>query len=228
MKKRIMAKTTGLILATVLICVQPMSVLAVQENVPGRDDNESDYSMTEAEGMITASDSSLSVNMLPSVHDVTDPEWGEMPLTTEQDPEETSSAPGYDEEKIRAALIEHDILSSLKNMTPGKDYAEGQVIISADDREYAEHAAEVYGGSLVSFEYGLGVIGLPDSLSVYDAVSKGLNAADPSGDSSVDYPPVEPDYFWDGSPDLPDEEDLQESLDPAGSTAYDRLYGSFT
>ncbi len=226
MKKRIMAKTTGLILATVLICVQPMSVLAVQENVPGRDDNESEYPMTEAEGMITASDSSLSVNMLPSVHDVTDPEWGEMPLTTEQDPEETSSAPGYDVEKIREALIEHDILSSLKNMTPGKDYAEGQVIISAEDREYAEHAAEVYGGSLVSFEYGLGVIGLPDSLSVYDAVSKGLNAADPSGDGSVDYPPVEPDYFWDGSPDLPDE-DPQGSLDPSGSSAYDRLYGTY-
>ena len=66
----------------------------------------------------------------------------------------------------------------LKNLTPGVDYADKEIIYMAGSREYAEQVAAAYNARLLDYSYGLAVAMIMDpGLSVAEAVSAGLDPA---------------------------------------------------
>ena len=73
----------------------------------------------------------------------------------------------------------------LANAIEGVDYAASSVFRSVETREEAEAVATAYGAELVSFEYGIAVFRLPDSLSVLEAIRL-------AADTNNDYPAVYP------------------------------------
>ena len=89
--------------------------------------------------------------------------------------------------EAKCSLKEHDVVNALKNMTPGYDYVEGELLFLTEDPEYAALVAEAYNAELSSFESGVAVITLCDN-TVEEAMEV---AADPE----IPMPPVDPNYL---------------------------------
>lgn len=87
----------------------------------------------------------------------------------------------------KQALIDHDVLATLENMTPGKDYVEDEVLVSAATEEEAKTIAAAYNAELVSFNGHFAVLRLR-TISVRDAVAAGM-------DMQLALPPVDPNYI---------------------------------
>ena len=84
----------------------------------------------------------------------------------------------------KQALIDHDVLAMLENMTPGKDYVEDEVLVTAATEEEATTIAAAYNAELVSFNGLFAVLRLK-TISVRDAVAAGM-------DLQLALPPVDP------------------------------------
>ena len=124
----------------------------------------------------------------PDIPGETAPQSGEAaPMETEasETPEESETAePKEDNEAIgeeevlfpvpkvfevsesdrleKAVLREKEVPASVENMTPGVDYTENELLLTAEEEAYARAAAEIYHGTLAYFEYGIGKIILSD------------------------------------------------------------------
>ena len=86
----------------------------------------------------------------------------------------------------KRALIGHNVLDALDNMTAGTDYAADQLIATADSEALAEAIAKAYNAELVRFDGHVAVLRI-SGVSVRSAVAAGLNPA-------FNLPPVEPNY----------------------------------
>ena len=75
----------------------------------------------------------------------------------------------------RQNMIDHNVMETLSTMTPGQDYAEGEILVLADSEEEALLMAEAYCGTLDSWYDGLAVITLEDA-TVAEAVAASLDA----------------------------------------------------
>lgn len=85
-------------------------------------------------------------------------------------------------------LIENGVPDGLYNMKESIDYKADELIMLADNIEYAEQTAQIYGGELASYKDGLAVITLAESsLGVVDAVEASI--------SREELPLVEPNYL---------------------------------
>ncbi|MBP5609028.1 MAG: hypothetical protein J6X66_12295, partial [Lachnospiraceae bacterium] len=94
-----------------------------------------------------------------------------------------------EEKTIKANVASHNVAGEVKAAVAGVDYTSDEVLLLADDEEYAELVAEAYGAELESFDGYVAVLDLSKSgLSVADAVAIG---ADPS----YDIPAVEANYL---------------------------------
>lgn len=84
----------------------------------------------------------------------------------------------------KALLTDLKVLEALLESQPGVDYVEDEIIVMAEDAEYAELSAVAYNGSLVSYADGVAVIRLTDA-SVLEAIEAAADmdfavpAADP-------------------------------------------------
>jgi len=87
----------------------------------------------------------------------------------------------------KESLTAHGVVESLADMTPGVDYVEGQVILTADSEEFAQLAAAAFNGELESYEYGIGVIILTE-VTVLEAVTA-------AADMTLPLPAVSPNYI---------------------------------
>ncbi|MDR0875454.1 MAG: hypothetical protein LBN12_04515 [Clostridiales Family XIII bacterium] len=58
-----------------------------------------------------------------------------------------------------------ETVNSLKDLIPGKDYLENQVVCTEDSKKQAKAVAERIGGDLLSFENGVGVIAIPGTVA---------------------------------------------------------------
>ncbi len=85
-------------------------------------------------------------------------------------------------------LIENGVPEALYELTESVDYTAEELIMLAENAEYAEQTAEIYGGEVKSYHNGVAVISLAGSeLSVVDAVEASV--------SNEMLPLVEPNYL---------------------------------
>ena len=61
-------------------------------------------------------------------------------------------------------------LSDIQELEEGLDYVDGQLVFLAESEEDALEIAEGYGGELESFRYGVGIVNLPQDISVISAL----------------------------------------------------------
>ena len=85
------------------------------------------------------------------------------------------------------AAVKEAGMDSLSDLEEGKDYVPSVLLLMNEDRAYAETAAEIFHGRLVSFEDGLGMIELSDDVTVKEAFEASLS------DESLPF--VEPNYY---------------------------------
>lgn len=60
-------------------------------------------------------------------------------------------------------LAEHGVVNQLSGLTEGHDYAEKEILLWAEDEEYALEAARAYNARLASYEFNIAKLILPDS-----------------------------------------------------------------
>ena len=90
--------------------------------------------------------------------------------------------------RSKEAMKENDAAATLETLEEGRDYERFRLLILTSDREYAETAASIYRGELVSYSYGVGIIQLSeDGPSVKECVLACLE------DENLPY--VEPNYI---------------------------------
>jgi len=99
----------------------------------------------------------------------------------------------------KALLTELKVLEALAEADPEIDYIEGQVVMLADSMEYAQMAAEAYNGEVLSYDYGVAVIGLTDA-----TVEQAVEAA---ADLSLALPAVDPNWITWVEPEPEEAED---------------------
>ena len=90
--------------------------------------------------------------------------------------------------EMKAAMKENDVLGTFAALTEGVDYEEGTVFFLADTEEEAQTVADAYNSKLISFENGIAVAELPETLTVEQALTV---AQDPA----YLMPVVEPNYI---------------------------------
>ncbi len=107
----------------------------------------------------------------------TDPESAEkksdLPYGLKGMPEGYKLSPEQKEDKYE--LRTHNVLDSLRALTPGVDYVEDEILFWAENREEAELIADAYNAVLIDYSYNLGVAKLPDDLTVLEAVEVGMS-----------------------------------------------------
>lgn len=91
-------------------------------------------------------------------------------------------------QSVKAFLVENDTPAQLSSMVPGVDYAENELIISAETQEEAEAAAAAYGAELTFFNGHFALVELSGNISVPNAVMVSM-------DDSLHLPIVEPNYL---------------------------------
>jgi|GEM_PF-549602 len=122
--------------------------------------------------------------------------------TSPQTPADTGVFPGLPD---GYSLSEQDLaekrelascgtIKDLETMVPGRDYVESEVIFLSNDENEANAYAEAFGGTLRSFGDGVAVIGLPDGVTVKEAVT-----AAASEDTNL--PAVSPNNIYSLDPD---------------------------
>ncbi len=100
----------------------------------------------------------------------------EAPEVTEPESEPEPVITLSDEEiQKKQRMAESPVLEELSQSIEGVDYVSGEVILLCDSQEYAEYTAQAYGGVLARYDGYTAVIHLPDDLSVYEAVSRGMD-----------------------------------------------------
>ncbi len=87
----------------------------------------------------------------------------------------------------KQALLDHDVVSVLKNLMPGIDYVEDEVFFLAEDEEYAQLVAEAFNAELAGFAYRVAVLRLR-SATVLEAVTA-------AADLTLPFPAVSPNYL---------------------------------
>ena len=117
------------------------------------------------------------------------------------DSEETSEAyelPGMDDYILSDSQIVslnklEENIDEISKMSSGNDYREKELVFRAETYEEALRIAQGYGGVLDSFDYGIGVLLLPDELEVLDALKL---AVDYYGDDDKVIVPAWPNYYF--------------------------------
>ena len=140
----------------------------------------------EAEGFIPAAESFSVTEETPWGYTLTVTlEENKLPFGFKGMPE------GYelseDELAAKQALIDHDVLKTLESLTPGADYVEGEILFSADSREYAETVAEAYCADLTGFHGFFAVAQLREATT--------LEAVTAASDMKVPLPAVEANHL---------------------------------
>lgn len=108
--------------------------------------------------------------------------------------EEEELFPGLPEDfKMTASMLDKkraltDTLNGLDDMIEGREYKEQEVFFSCDTREEAELYAAAYNATLKSYFDGIGVLLLPEDVTVASAVKAAANV-----ESML--PPVSPNYY---------------------------------
>ncbi len=97
--------------------------------------------------------------------------------TAEENNDEINEQPALSEAEMRkkTQMAENHVLEDLAAKTEGVDYAASEAVILTDSAEYAQYAADAYGGYLERYDGRTAVIHLPEDLSVYEAVAKGMD-----------------------------------------------------
>lgn len=154
------------------------------------DTEETDTEETDTEeGDIEAMDSEDGMTDLEEIV----PETEEV----EEDIEE-SEFPGTDSALNSVQMKELQDLAShlpdMENLTEGTDYAKGELVFLTDTLEEAEEIAAAYGGELASYDWGVGVVALPEGKSVENAVKAAVKAAEKA--EGVVLPPAWPNYIY--------------------------------
>ena len=80
-----------------------------------------------------------------------------------------------DEKELKSEALAS--VSSLEKLTPGVDYAAGQIVYLAGSEEDARTIAEAYNAELVKFQYGVASANLKGGLTVPQAVAVGADAS---------------------------------------------------
>ena len=88
----------------------------------------------------------------------------------------------------RAELLSH--ISEIDNYVEGVDYIAGELVFLSDTEEEAEEIAAAYGGELKSYGYRVGVVQLPEKVSVVEAIYAAAIS------STVVLPPAWPNYIY--------------------------------
>ncbi|MBR2760587.1 MAG: S8 family serine peptidase [Solobacterium sp.] len=110
--------------------------------------------------------------------------------------------------EAKQAVLSHGMKDELEGMEEGKDYAEREVILYCDEKAYAETCAEIFHGTLVSYDLGIGVIELNEGESLKNAVLASW--------TREDLPFIEPDYLVELDEPEYEEEDLSEGSSVLG------------
>lgn len=97
------------------------------------------------------------------------------------------SATWLDEERLWEKKAMSQVISAMSQMEAGDDYAEDEVLFFADTQEEAEEIAACYGGDLLEYEDGVGIIEIGDS--VIDTVKLSAN-------ENVSLPAVYPNIIY--------------------------------
>ena len=112
-------------------------------------------------------------------------------------PEDFEVSPGDQEGKQE--LVDNQVPEMLASLKEGVDYAEDQLMFTADSMEYAEQTAEIFGGTVISLKNGVAVIQLErEDVTVSDAVNASIETAE--------LPLVEPNYYITLEPNIEDGE----------------------
>lgn len=96
-------------------------------------------------------------------------------------------------------LKEHDVLDALREMKPGYDYVEDEIVFHAASREEAELIADAYNAVLAEYCFEIALARISGDLAVYEAVELGM-------DKDVPLPAVEANYLTHLEKPIEDEE----------------------
>jgi len=121
----------------------------------------------------------------------TEAETESAPETEDEFPGLRNSALSSEQLADKADLLSH--LSEIENLAEGKDYAAGELVFLADTEEEAKKIAAAYGGELARYQYGVGVVALPDNVTVVEAVKAATSSATERG---TVLPPAWPNYIY--------------------------------
>lgn len=83
-----------------------------------------------------------------------------------------------------------DHLGEIAQGKEGTDYVSRELVFSADTLEEAEKIVAAYGGKLIDFDWGIGVLKLPEGISVTHALTTAAKSTD------VVLPPAWPNYIY--------------------------------
>ncbi len=104
--------------------------------------------------------------------------------------QKTEEELGFKPMTLSSAMIEEkvelsQVVTAMSSMTASEDYVENQVIFFAETEDEAKQIAECYGGTLVEYEYGVGIATI--KATVKDAVNA---AADTESGLPAVYPNI--------------------------------------
>lgn len=91
------------------------------------------------------------------------------------------------EKAARQEMVDHDVAGNTAQLTAGKDYEEGILILTAESEEQARLYAEAYSAELVDYSWGIAEIRLTTA-----TVSQAMAAAQ---DLSLPLPPASPNHI---------------------------------
>lgn len=93
-----------------------------------------------------------------------------------------------EDRNARTAAKEHKVLETLSGLIPGENYAENQILVSAETEEEALLIAQAYCGELTDFGYGIALITLTEATT--------QEAVEASMDESLNLPVASPNYKY--------------------------------
>lgn len=198
MKRRTTNKLLAYLLVLVMLLSASMTALAegssdvsgndavITETQPAEEPSVSDNASTD-ETDLSAEESEEAVSQQEEVSEnsVSDNEIAE---------EEESVFPGLPANfKMSASMLDYkraltDTLDDMDDMIEGREYKTGEVIFYCDTEEEAELYAEAYGAVLKSYSDKIGVLLLPEDVTVKSAVKA-------AADVKTMLPPVSPNYY---------------------------------
>ena len=85
-----------------------------------------------------------------------------------------------DQEMMQEKSVLGEVLSELPSMKSGEDYIENEIMYFTDSEEEAVETAECYGGSLVSFEYGVAVANIERTVEEAVGVAADMKVSIPA------------------------------------------------
>lgn len=91
-------------------------------------------------------------------------------------------------QKKRAAMEVHKVLETMSRLTPGENYIENQIMVSAETEEEALLMAQAFCGDLTDFAYGIALITLSEATT--------QEAVEASMDESLNLPVASPNYTY--------------------------------